>query len=538
MKHAIFTTLTLTATAAMVIGLCFAVNSRFLRDPDADSYMQTAEKVTSLSIYGAEALQRFRDEDEVTFDPTSGQRMGETIQYLKQSDKANLLVVGASQVAFVARDSSQDYYTRRVDQVLERLANAPIETYNLSSAGLNGSETALIIDKASKRVHFEHVIVFLLPHVLQYKTPRPELQNIPDPSPDSFTKIVSPSLLDRWLDPSAINAAVRDAASARLQEAMPFFRRRFPIQQWAAREMMRMEVPAFAAAGTGATLASPALSGQAPLLLNDGHGLKHPGVAPLPDPATAWVGTLPQTPVRLEHDPDLQQDVAVFPGGYNAMVLKQTVALSGDAGGRTLTLRAKMKSSDPRVYARIGLQFGDTPAMASHPGDGQWHEVTVQWTLPYSTTETSVAVILQHGNRPGQEMRVADLSLTSDESQVVYQYYFVDETVKPILTNLHGLLEHLDGYRDRTSAAVTVVLSPYYQDPENPVFQPLWMMDQFVEITRQYAQEHGFHFLDARSLVPNDCFGNHSNSPVIDGVHFDAEGHKILATELLRLLDL
>ena len=135
-------------------------------------------------------------------------------------------------------------------------------------------------------------------------------------------------------------------------------------------------------------------------------------------------------------------------------------------------------------------------------------------------------------------MRVADLSLTSDERQVVCQYYFVDETVTPILTNLHGLLEHLDGYRDRTRAAVTVVLSPYYQDPENPVFQPLWMMDRFGEITRQYAQEHGFYFLDARSLVPNDCFGNQSNIPVIDGVHFDAEGHKILATELLRLLDL
>lgn len=111
----VLTVITFSATVVMVLGYCVAANRRFLDDPMADSYMQTAEKVTSLSIYGQEALQRFRDEDAVTFDPSSGQRMGETLQCLKLSDTSNILMVGASQLAFVAGDSSPSYYTRRVD---------------------------------------------------------------------------------------------------------------------------------------------------------------------------------------------------------------------------------------------------------------------------------------------------------------------------------------------------------------------------------------------------------------------------------------
>jgi lysophospholipase L1-like esterase len=181
---------------------------------------------------------------------------------------------------------------------------------------------------------------------------------------------------------------------------------------------------------------------------------------------------------------------------------------------------------------------GGKEFFVSHPGDGAWHEMKVQHTFSYSSTDRSVDVVVYHGNGPREALHIAGLSLAGDEPQAVYQYYFVEETARPIMANLESLLEHLEGYQKRTGAEVTVVVSPHVQDPEHPVFQPAWLMEQFTARTRAFAEDHGFRFLDARALLPNRTYGRHSNSPVIDGVHFDAEGHKILAHAIVELLDL
>ena len=541
-RRYVLTAFTLSATVGMLLGYCVAANRLFLDDPAADSYMQTAEKVTSLSIYGEEALQRFRDEDAVTFDPSCGQRMGETLQYLKLSDKTNILMIGASQLAFVAGDSSPSYHPRRVDQVFERLANTPVEVYNLSAAGMNSAETALIMDKATKRVHFDHIIVLLLPHVLQYRNIRPAFQNLPDPTTETMVAKAEMSLLDRWLDPSSINDRVGEVVLDELGESLPFFRRRFPIQQWAAREVFRIGVPAAATSGTAAA-ATPNGNGgwseRRPLTINGGRGVLNALFTGAPDGTIAeWQSNAPQPPVSHVRDEELNEEVAVLPGGYTGLVLEQALALTGEAAGCTVTLHAKVKASDPRAYVRLGFEVGDSSYVACHPGDGVWHDLEVQYTFPYTSTDRSIAVTVAHLNGPRGEVRIAGVSVTADEPQKVYQYYFTEETGRPILDNLQSLLGYLDSYRQQTGATISLVLSPHYQDPENPVYQPQWFEDEFSQRAATYAHEHGFRLLDAPALLPNSAFGVHSSYPLVDGVHFDAEGHRRLANALADLLGL
>lgn len=538
----VLTVITFSATVVMVLGYCVAANRRFLDDPMADSYMQTAEKVTSLSIYGQEALQRFRDEDAVTFDPSSGQRMGETLQCLKLSDTSNILMVGASQLAFVAGDSSPSYYTRRVDQVVERLANTPVEVYNLSAAGMNSTETALIMDKATKRVHFDHVIVLLLPHVLQYRNIRPALQNLPDPTTEAFVAHADASALDRWLDPSSINDRVGEIVLDELGKSLPFFRRRFPIQQWAAREVFRRGFPPIAASNR-ASAATPTVgigpTEQRRLAINDGQGLFNRGLERSADGTlAAWVANVPRPPVSHVRDEELDKTVAVISGGRSGLILKQEVALGGDPPGTTVTLRANVKASGSRASTRLGLRVGDVSYFVTHPGDGAWHDLKVHYAFPYTSNDRAIGVTIAQLGGQGDDVRIANLALVSDERQSVYQYYFTDETATPILEHLESLLHYLDSYRVTTGAAITLVLSPHYQDPENPVYQPQWLEDDFCRLAATYSQKHGFHLLDARPLLPNSTFGTHSSVPLIDGVHFDAEGHRLLALAIVETLGL
>lgn len=214
----------------LVVALCAATNRLFVTFADVESYMAASERMVRMSKTADDTLAAMIRDDEVTWDPTNGEKMAQVLAHLEATDRVKILMVGSSQFLVVRDDISPTYSNRRVDRILQRLVRKPAQVYNLSTGGMTTRDKAVVVDRASQVVPFDVIIVGLTPWDSLSPNLRPPLNTLPD----RIVRAREPGKagLDYWLDPSGINRAGKQAAWNLLERNLPFIRRRSGIQSW------------------------------------------------------------------------------------------------------------------------------------------------------------------------------------------------------------------------------------------------------------------------------------------------------------------
>lgn len=529
----------LVLTLALVYGLLTVVDHQFRADPRADHFITVEEKLLATSLYGDDTLQELIRKDEVTFDPTVGRTMGETIQYLKQTSVPKVLIIGPSTFAYVEGDSSPQFYIHRVDKALKRLSTTPIEVYNLATEGMHAQEMINVLEKASLRVSFDYVLVGMGLHVLYHNNVRPTLEDLPDPDPNLVVANLHFDGDLPWFAPPELNARAENTIQNFLSNHVPLFRNRVAIQKWSGQRLMGMTTNEEEA--TGSSVVDTANPGGAGVVdFNDGAGVANADFSTWEnDLPTGWnvdPGAVSFVKPTSPEDADGAHGLQIDAGNYKYAVLTQTVAASEPLGGHAVRLRAKVRTEQPDGLTKIGLVIEGENIAVRHPCDGEWHTLEVTYTYPYDAKDKKIEIKLSHTNAsraPTHPAFFTEIQLETVAPQPAKQFYLTEPMIDAVNANVDSLLDYLAAYRNTHEATVALVPGPYYQSEEQPVYFPPYLEDAYMDHLRQRCDEQDLALIDARAVVPNAYFHMSSKLPSRDGVHFDGDGHTALAEYLL-----
>jgi hypothetical protein len=213
-----------------LLAILTAIDAAFLALSDAPRHVLAAERLLALAGDAERVLSRLIEQDEVTWDPTNGSRMGTVLSHLRRAEGMPVLVLGSSQLITLRDDRRLDAHPRRVDKVLERLAPVPTTVYNLSVGAMTTAEKALVLDRALATERFADVLVALTPWDSLEVTVRRSLGEIPDrpargPREDDLDAATPAG-------PARVNRAVERVLREKLAAHVGFFARRSAIRAW------------------------------------------------------------------------------------------------------------------------------------------------------------------------------------------------------------------------------------------------------------------------------------------------------------------
>jgi hypothetical protein len=112
------------------------------------------------------------------------------------------------------------------------------------------------------------------------------------------------------------------------------------------------------------------------------------------------------------------------------------------------------------------------------------------------------------------------------------RYAYSEHEQAIILERAGAFLSSLRAIRSSSGAAIMVLLTPFRQDPDRPVYSPPLFYERFRDTVERACARDRFVFLDASSLLDRSHFGIYADGPDagrIDVLHFDASGHGALA---------
>ncbi|HET6278737.1 MAG TPA: hypothetical protein VFG08_08130 [Candidatus Polarisedimenticolia bacterium] len=111
-------------------------------------------------------------------------------------------------------------------------------------------------------------------------------------------------------------------------------------------------------------------------------------------------------------------------------------------------------------------------------------------------------------------------------------YSYSTEEQASILARVDAFISTLQTIRSSTGARIMVVLTPFRQDADRPVYSPPALYERFRDTVESGCKRGGLVFLDASSLLGRRHFGTYrdgADAGKIDVLHFDAAGHGELA---------
>ena len=534
-------------TLALVWVALWTTDYLFLHDPNTSNILRGAEELEGLSNHDRTLLDRLIDENQVTFDPTSGARMGEAIAHLKPSDATKVLLVGASMIAYPRlEDVGDTFFEKRVDSYLKQLGGDNIEVYNLSAAGLNLQETINVIEKAQQRLKFDHVIVALTMRLAYHNSPRESMVDMPDPLP-AVNDHGAANVLLTVLTPERINANVNRWVTESVDGLLPGLKRRTAIQNWIESKFLDVTAPA----PTPAEVPPGFEPTDVPIPeLEDLTGFTEDFSEWTDSGPANWELRMGERPpgdtrsvTRSEAPDNAGNYTLIFNGGdspYTGIAANRTLTFPESLAGQTVRFSVDVLSSDPLARDRIGfyIEGADGFFQEYHPGDGKWRRLEISFTFSYTAKNRSVTVNLtrQGGSKPATMFRAPVLDFT--DAVPVQQFRFSPDMMQTIHKNTEALLDFLARAQEETGTPMSVLLTPMARVDGHAVYLPERYHQEYAERIRQRCAETGMRLLDARDLLPLDRFRTSPASPQLDPLHFTPAGHAELARYLADQLAL
>ncbi|HXV77058.1 MAG TPA: hypothetical protein VD788_12145, partial [Candidatus Polarisedimenticolaceae bacterium] len=209
----------------------FAIDRAFLTDPRSGELLAAEQRVYRDASTSIELLDELIARDEVTWDPTNGERIATVLASLKRTDGPALLLVGSSQLLVVRDDRTAAGIARRVDKVLDERLAGEVTVYNLSLGGMTLPEKRLMLDHALRRIDVDQIVVGLTLWDSASDEVRPALARLP------VAPVPAPAPGFARALPSSINRAVTSRVERALGDAIPLLGHRSAIQRWLASEL-------------------------------------------------------------------------------------------------------------------------------------------------------------------------------------------------------------------------------------------------------------------------------------------------------------
>ena len=534
------------AAIAVVIFVLVSKGMIYLLFNDANFKGSIAldSKLKSMAESAESLLDSLIVNDEVTFDPTKGKEIDRVLSNLQQSDKAKFLFVGSSQLIVVQGERDLNNNSKTTSEKITYFTNQDLQTYNLSLGGMTTPEKLIIAQKASEILSPEYLVIAVTPWDSTNEQVRNSLSEVSIKTYKAKTKAEAEILAeDDFLFPKTLNDYVSTSTNNIIEKNLLIYSRKMTFKVWLEEKISNLWKDEKNDLGMDLAVNTPDYWETINQKLNNDtgwdleeyrSGKRSLKIENTEATSAQWFGD----PIYLKEPTK----------AFSLEVWSKAEDISDDTNLYCLNLNLKLEDGTERqVYQQLGFSKG------SH----DWEKAEAE--ISYKQNVISVRPFLMFHGGTGivwfddiaiapvhKKQKGANLALNSDfeeNSQTLKNtsYLYNTQNWELIYTNMTSVVDFLSQMESESQTKTVLLVTPFWNNGINYGYPQLDDYNRIIKKLMDHTATMGVDFLNASFILSENNFGIYTegdNKDKIDVLHFNEEGHTILAKFIVENLGL
>lgn len=525
------------------IGVSLGVKKIFYNDPKAATYLSFNDGVKEMSLSSSALIDSLIIKNDLTFDPTFGKQLEKALNNLKYTDKEKFILIGSSQLRTVQGEGSEAY-TKLVSRKLNNHLKKTTQVYNLSLGGMTTSEKLILAKKGVEILDPERLLISVTPWDCISDKIRPKVKTVENKI-FTYTKrevknqsLEKASISTKELFPLNFNTNITNTLDSFVENNLPIYTKRVAIQNWLGDSFKN--------------------STEENVLEN---------TIKLPD----YWRTLNQD---LDNITGWDSEFVKF-GKKSIKIIKSdseknakwlgddislenpttTFDFEGWSKAENVTKDVKLYALDFQVIFEDGTSKWHYKGLKFKKGTHDWQQVKTRvkfdkkvvaikpHILFYGGTGTvwfdEIKAIPIYENKIGKNILPNSGFENQLKERVNVSYSYTTKEWEKIQKNMFTVIDYLsETTKDKQNI---LLITPFWHTKNKSAYPQKKQYQDLLKRAKQYCISKNVDFVDASYILSKDNFGVYTKGSVrdkIDVLHFNAEGHTILANHLIKELDL